>query len=115
MFYELVCVMVKNLCLTGEDRDLLFETARDMLRARPRKDATRRTVKTDKLEGVVKTELKQACLGTFVGIMFTAEVETDMGKGSVRYLVLDDHLNEELVNNTWLESNPQRSRSAAWN
>ena len=80
------CLMVQRVSLNDRMRNVLLAAAIEMLRRQGEKGAGRRSVKDDDIEGVVSTRFQFACLGSFAGIEFLAEVETDFGKGKVKFI-----------------------------
>ncbi|MES3004786.1 MAG: hypothetical protein V4690_01585 [Patescibacteria group bacterium] len=69
--------------MTPEMRKKLFMTAREMLVARE----YRKGFLTEESAGVVVTSFKEGMLGQITGVAFSAEVESDKGRGTVTYLV----------------------------
>jgi len=47
----------------------------------------RKRVKTDEFEGVIYTEGKYGMIGSFGGLEFRAEIDTDGGKAKLSFLV----------------------------
>ena len=86
-FWTMNCLMVQRVSLTDSTRNTLLLAAIEMLRRRGEKGAGRRRVKTDDIEGLISTRFRPAFLGSISGIEFSADVETDLGKGKVRFLV----------------------------
>lgn len=87
MLYDgLYCLMVQQVSLTDRMRNVLLAAAIEMLRRQGEKGAERRRVKDDDIEGLVTTRFRPACFGSLAGIEFFAEVETDLGKGKVKFI-----------------------------
>lgn len=77
------CLMSSNVSLSDEDRELLFRTACTMIEG----GFARKKISSDWIEGVVETSFEVASIGSIVGILFKAQVETSLGVGKVGYIV----------------------------
>lgn len=82
---DLLCLMTSGLSLTDEMAHLLLRTAVDMIRKRARKQ----NFKSAEGEGRLTTDFAYALLGCSGGTQFEAEVETNLGKGRVRFIAKD--------------------------
>ncbi len=85
---KIYCMMQTQVVLTDEMSDALYETACSMYR----NDQRRAPVVTWDMEGQVRTTGEKAALIWITGVLFTAEVETDLGKGKVSFIVRTDDL-----------------------
>jgi len=85
-YWDIACLMVQQVSLTDGMRSALLMTAREMMLREGEKGAGKRRVKNDDIEGLVRTHFLPAQLGSFSGIEFLAEVETDLGKGKVKFI-----------------------------
>lgn len=65
-----------------KDRDYLCEQAAEMYIDKERK----RTVKTENLEGMIKSTGKSFTTGALFGKLFEGEIETDLGKQYFSFL-----------------------------
>jgi hypothetical protein len=97
--------------------DRLLLTAVGMLRT----NSKRQRFAAAGIEGTVRTAFQFACLGNFTGIIFSANVETELGQGQVDYLVdpvsvaLEE---EEIIRDSMWEDvteNFKRAEAAQWN
>ena len=82
-YWQLLSVLFSSFPLTPALAMTLYEAAFD-LHAR---DAAATKVAGDVLSGTVRNLRKHALLGTIGGPTFEADVETDRGKGTVRFLL----------------------------
>ncbi|OGL62485.1 hypothetical protein A3E97_01395 [Candidatus Uhrbacteria bacterium RIFCSPHIGHO2_12_FULL_47_12] len=76
------CLMT-SIGLTEEIRWCLFDQARELISL----GRERCNIASDFLEGYVATTGKTCALGGVIGVQFEAYVESNRGKGLVRYLV----------------------------
>jgi hypothetical protein len=90
MTREFYCMMQSQVVLTEEMANVLFDTAAAMYK----NDNRKATVKTEGMEGQVMTTFNKAALLWICGILFTAEVETDLGKGKISFIVRMNDLPE---------------------
>ena len=88
---RLYCLMVSGVPLSDEVTDVLLRTTRTMLR----KGKERQSVRSDVCEGVVETRFRIANLGSLIGFVFRAEVESDAGKTTVRFLIDSQDISDE--------------------
>ncbi len=115
MYYSLVCLMTRNLSLTPSVRMDLVNTAKQMFQA----GRTTQKIKCPNVEGRLQTKWEEACLGTFAGIKFQADLETDLGRGKMEFIVAEAELElEEILdseNSDWVnfEGSPQTRRDKA--
>lgn len=78
------CCMVRGQSLSDGARNILFDTAQEMVRG----GKERRKIKGEDFEGLVTTRGETAIMGSLAGIVFHAEVECEDGRRSnVTYLV----------------------------
>jgi hypothetical protein len=77
------CLMVVQVGLTDFMADVLFDTACAMMRSGSRQ----KRINEDYIEGKITTEFKEQSLGSVSGTEFNADVETELGKGKVKFLV----------------------------
>ena len=78
--------------------DVFLRTARDMLR----NGAEQRVIRTDDVEGMVETRFRTGVLGSLVGIVFSADLETDDGKIKTRFIVDSSEVPDEVFErHTW--------------
>ena len=80
---EIYCLMVSGLPLTKDMRDCLHEVARMMVR----KDLSRLPFRADDFEGCACTSGEHASLVWIGGIVFTANIESQLMTTRVRYIV----------------------------
>lgn len=85
--------MAQNVSLSTEARTLLFDTACEMLE----KGVERMRVRGSEVEMLVRTRFEEKLLVAVGGVEFFAEIETEFGRGNVKYLVrpLDAGLRDE--------------------
>jgi hypothetical protein len=69
--------------LTDEMRDALFDVACLMIKFGSRK----RRVKSDDMEGSVTSSYAERAFAGLSGVEFFAEVETNLGRGKIKFLV----------------------------
>lgn len=75
--------MTASVSLSTKIADLLFDTACLMIR----KGLSRKNIRDDGIEGRVTTHFNEQVLGAMSGVEFFAEVETELGKGRVTFIV----------------------------
>lgn len=82
--FKLTCLMTSSVSLSDRMSEVLFDTACVMLR-----DGVKRKFIRDSgvIEGMVSTSFKAVALVGSAGTEFTAEVETELGRGTVRFIV----------------------------
>lgn len=79
----MIYCLMSSVGLTEDIRWCLFDQARELIRlGRERCD-----IASDFLEGYIATTNKTYALGGLIGIQFEAYVESNHGKGMVRYIV----------------------------
>lgn len=83
MFYKIYCLMVSGVAIDDAVRNTLFHVARRMLL----KGQEKIRVKTDSVEGIVTTDMKIGCIGALAGIVFFAEVDTNLGSTKASYIL----------------------------
>ena len=107
MHKRMFCLMVAGFPLSDESCDKLLEVAAGMMR----KGSERAKIKTDELEGLVQTKFKTTSLGYKTGYEFVAEVDTDRGKTTVKYLVseADRDAAKDYVWGPWMTLDPPKS------
>jgi len=116
--HELVCLMVTNCRLSPAANMFLLRAACAMVRKEHRQQA----FKHEDMEGKLYTKFEQGGLGFYGGLHFWAEVETELGRGKVSFIVsnldLDDaetYRDEDLH---WSEYSPrvrERASTAHYN
>ncbi len=89
-YWQLLSVLFSSFPLTPALAMTLYEAAFDL----HTNDKTTTKVAGDVLSGTVRNLKKHAMLGTIGGPTFEAEVETDRGKGTVRFLLTSQGLAE---------------------
>ncbi len=81
--FEIFCLMVSGFGLTDRMRTQLFRAAKTMVENGKQKQP----IKNDDFEASIRTDFKYTGLGSFYGILFIAEVESDRGETKVTYIV----------------------------
>lgn len=115
MHFQMVCLMSRNISLTDEIRAELVNAAQRMTQ----KGRDLERIKRKEVEGHLRSDWKTLCFGSFAGIKFEAEIETELGKGNVVFLVDEEHLTSDEVlgpeNSFWmtLPSEPGKARAKA--
>ena len=100
MSWRIICVMFSGLPLTDDVRSALFRAACELYQKQQRETK----LKTDDFEGAVQTAGERSSLGGFYGILFNAEIETNLGKTTVRYIVSEaDIENADPDHGLWIE------------
>lgn len=77
------CLMITSVSMTPSMADLLFDTACLMIRGNSRA----RKLSNLEMEGRLTTSFKEQSFAGISGIEFLAEVETELGKGKIKFLV----------------------------
>lgn len=77
------CLMTSSVFLSSNMRNVLFDVACEMMGS----NAGRKRFADGDFEGVVTTSFESKILSGISGVEFTAEVETELGKGKVKFLV----------------------------
>jgi len=75
--------MTSRVSLTSRMADVLFDTACLMLK----KGEGRKRIKDIEIEGEIRTDFTDRVLSSVGGVEFIATVETELGAGTVKYLV----------------------------
>lgn len=115
-FWAMNCLMVQRVSLTDSTRNTLLLAAIEMLRRRGEKGVGRRRIKTDDIEGLIVTRFRPASLGSISGIEFLAEVETDLGKGKVKFIVDPRYCGldpDEIMASKWEDVTERFNRAAS--
>ncbi|OGZ94965.1 MAG: hypothetical protein A2847_02205 [Candidatus Sungbacteria bacterium RIFCSPHIGHO2_01_FULL_50_25] len=86
-FEAISCLMVQNVSLTNSMRNTLIFGAIELLRYHGEKGNGRKRIKTDDIEGFITTEFEPSYLGSITGIVFHADIDTELGRGKVRFLM----------------------------
>lgn len=81
---RLVCLGATTFRMTEESARVLMQAAFEMTQT----GARERSIKGPLIEGKVTTENVHAALGTYGGVVFQAEVDTELGKGMVSFIFL---------------------------
>ena len=89
MWYRFACLST-SINLDEETRGAISEAAYRMAVAYKAKEK----FKTEEAEGHVTTQFGYAVLGGISGMVFEAEVETDHGRGKIRYILKVDVAHE---------------------
>jgi hypothetical protein len=82
-YWQLLSILFSSFPMTPELAATLYEAAFDL----HTKDAKQKKVAGDALSGTVRNLKKHALIGTIGGPTFEAEVETERGKGMVRFIL----------------------------
>ncbi len=85
MRMQIHCLMTSSVRMSEKKADMLFEMACLMLRDR----LENKYILDEEMAGKITTKFDKHCLGSIEGTKFTAEIETDLGRGMVTYLVRD--------------------------
>jgi len=80
---SIYCIGVEGGPLNDAIRNLLFDTAQEMMD----KGDTIRNFRTSTGEGEVMTDNEQACIGGFTGTIFHADLDTERGSFKVKYVI----------------------------
>lgn len=80
---KIYCLMQTQVVLTNTMSDELYETA-CLMYAR---GESRAHIVMEDMEGVVNTSGEKTALVWITGVKFTAEVETELGKGMVSFII----------------------------
>lgn len=108
------CLMFSGLPFSEEVREFLLDTARRMRRG----GVERQPFKFETYEGEVRTKFTPFFVSTHLqGILFTAEVECEGGKTSVRFLVTPRELKKKTAAKwgPWLRAGGKHPRDNAVN
>lgn len=111
--HELVCLMVTNCRLSSAANTFLVRTACAMVR----KEYGQLPFKHEDMEGKLYTKFEHGGVGFYGGLHFWAEVETELGRGKVSFIVsnldLDDaetYCDEDLY---WGDYAPEKAQQRA--
>lgn len=77
------CLMTTSVALDSRMRDVLFDTACLMLK----RGSSKKKFADPSIEGMITTAFEEKALGAIVGAEFHADVETDIGRGKVKFIV----------------------------
>lgn len=80
---KIYCLMTSSVSLSSKMADVLFDTACRMIRD----DSRRKRFRDDGFEGLITTSFQAQSFSGIAGTEFLAEVESDLGKGKVKFLV----------------------------
>lgn len=80
---KIYCLMTASVSLTPTMADTLFDTACAMIKG----DTRKKRFRVEGFEGVVTTQFESKSLHGVCGDEFFAEVESELGKGSIKFLV----------------------------
>jgi hypothetical protein len=111
MIFNLVCLALKGASLTEEIGNQLVLSASEMLE----KGSEKLSIASDHFEGVITTGYKWSSIGTFSGIKFKAEIESDLGKTDVDFILKYRITKDILEKSHWFSSSQKQSRAAAMN
>lgn len=76
-------LMTSSVSLSSRMADVLFDTACKMIKD----DSRKKRFKDDGFEGLIATSFQSQSLSGVSGTEFFAEVESELGKGKVKFLV----------------------------
>ena len=113
MSWEIVCVMQTGKPIMESIGEELFQTAQAMLASGKR----RQQLRILNAEGMITTDFREAILGAFAGVLFTAEVDTIAGSAKITYLVTALSEEQQKMPRQWTR-NPNHTLSpsqASWN
>jgi len=108
MDFGFVCLVLQNISLSPSMRLQLVNITKQL--AKTGKNLIK--IKEKDIEGNLRTKWETVMVGSFVGIRFHAEVETEYGSGKVVFLMDEEELRSDLVydeeNSFWanLSSDP---------
>lgn len=80
---KIYCLMTASVSLSDKMADVLFDTACSMIKG----DARKKYFRDEGFEGVITTSFEVQSLSGISGTEFFAEVESELGKGKVKFLV----------------------------
>ena len=88
------CLVTSSVNLNEKMVGVLFDAACLMLRD----SSTAKKFKDSRFEGKIRTSFAERTLGTISGTEFSAEIESELGKGHVKFLVrpIDAQFRNEL-------------------
>ncbi len=117
VFYSIFCVMLTGSALTDGARNSLLRAACEMFQ----KGRNEKKIKTESVEGKVKTDGRYSGLGSVYGMMFYADIESENGRSKIDFivrtqdLVFVEDLDKAIEEGFWLERNQEREQAARWN
>ncbi len=82
---QVYCMMVSSIVFSDEIGNYLFQQSCAMLKS----GDSQRSIKTPGMEGILTTKGERRALGGISGTEFVAEVDTELGRGKVVFLVRD--------------------------
>ena len=103
------CFAVKKGSLDDHMRDVLFLGAVQLMRDR----SARKTLKSPRLSGLIRTAFQRAMLGTIGGTKFAAALETERGSVEVTYIVRDEDIAAEIESGAHAKKT-QRGSDGTW-
>lgn len=103
------CFAVKKGSLDDHMRDVLFLGAVQLMRDR----SARKTLKSTRLNGLIRTAFQHAVLGTIGGTKFAAALETERGSVEVTYIVRDEDIAAEIESGAYAKKT-QRGSDGTW-
>ncbi len=80
---NIYCLMTSSVSLTSRMADVLFDTACRMIKD----DSRKKRFRDDGFEGMITTSFQVRAFSGIAGTEFSAEVESELGKGKVKFLV----------------------------
>lgn len=86
------CLLLEGIPLTNEIRNILFDVAQKMFRAKEKKQK----VKTDDCKGYVYTDWKDGSMGYVFGTVFVAHIDTLRGLVKVNYIIQKSDLTSDM-------------------
>lgn len=92
------CMMFQNISLDNEMREALFRAAVAMCLQQEEKQP----VQGDTFVGQVETSFDTALFGAIFGILFTAQIETNLGSGTVTFIVRKSDITADCGEGVWL-------------
>ncbi len=116
--FQICCLMTSGISLSADMCESLFQTAVEMVSRKLK----RLPLKMEDAEGEVATEFKTASLGPQMnGYIFEALIESNRGKGKVRFIVPEKNLEEAVQQEqerVWVElgslGSAQKRSANAW-
>ncbi len=103
------CFAVTKGSLDDHMRDVLFLGAVQLMRDR----SERKTLKTQRCNGLIRTAFQRAVLGTIGGTKFAAALETERGSVEVTYIVRDRDIDAEIESGAHAKKT-QRGSDGTW-
>jgi hypothetical protein len=109
--FKWACLMVSGMPLRDEVRTALALAALRMIKS----GENHRAVKSEDCEGIIRTEFRESFFGSFSGVIFEADVESEKGHTKTRFLFDPETEEDEILAGTWIQSRPERANRAAYN